>query len=584
MSSANQSKRFRVAFSFAGEKRAFVEATARILANRFSEDEILYDKFHEAEFARYDQGIYLPKLYGEQSTLIVPVLCANYDQKRWTGWEWAHIYGLLTKTDGNRVMPSRFDYANADGLSPAAGFIELDNKTPQEFATLILQRLALNEGLFRDHYMISNIESIQTSRTNSSQDTDVSSGVVGNSDDLHRQLALKLLKKSQAYSSELKTLMKSADENEIIERFSCCLPQKVGELFDFSRKALRNVSFIDLNDAEKQGVLDAVTALYMLAAIRLVEKTSKQTGHVIQIPRNEEIVCAIISIALFGGSLIINPERGPPLPQPQYTFEIYAPAAGDHSIASFERAIFTTIYQNHRAVDLSTLDSAELNGEETSRLIKRLHTIRAIEEQNVCLVVKAGISANSATSTSDKFKVPTLFKSEEVATVLLGMSYEDLIAEIEEFWRQIDKIRHHHLHDKQTTGEQPVPNVQNNFYAPIENLAQPQGVNSIGQAGANQSVTINQQTGLQISELMDLINHQIVKAIEAYPSEIERNLMKAHLAKAQQELEKPKRDKNLIEKSLEFIKGTGEAIESGEKIAELCAKALPFVACLPNIF
>lgn len=145
-------RRFRVAFSFAGEKRDFVAQVARILAEHFGKRAILYDKFHEAEFARHDLGLYLPKLYGEQSDLIVPVLCPNYDKKRWTGWEWLHIYALLTKTEGNRVMPSRFGYANADGLSPAAAFIELDDKTPEQFATLILQRLALNEGKPDDHY------------------------------------------------------------------------------------------------------------------------------------------------------------------------------------------------------------------------------------------------------------------------------------------------------------------------------------------------------------------------------------------------------------------------------------------------
>ena len=145
-------KRFRIAFSFAGEKRDFVAEVAAILAKKFGEAAILYDKFHEAEFAVYNLGIRLPKLYGEQSDLIVPVLCPAYDAKPWTGWEWVHIYGLLTKADGHRVMPSRFDQAQADGLAPTAGFIELDHKTPEQFATLILERLALNEGHPKDHY------------------------------------------------------------------------------------------------------------------------------------------------------------------------------------------------------------------------------------------------------------------------------------------------------------------------------------------------------------------------------------------------------------------------------------------------
>jgi ATP/maltotriose-dependent transcriptional regulator MalT len=145
-------KRFRIAFSFAGEKRDFVAQVAAILAERFGEAAILYDKYHEAEFARHDLGILLPTLYGEQSDLIVPVLCPNYDVKRWTGWEWLHIYALLTKSDGHRVMPTRFGYAEVEGLSAAAAFIELDDKTPDYLATRILERLALNEGKPKDAY------------------------------------------------------------------------------------------------------------------------------------------------------------------------------------------------------------------------------------------------------------------------------------------------------------------------------------------------------------------------------------------------------------------------------------------------
>lgn len=144
-------RRFRIAFSFAGEKRPFVEEVAKQLAKTFGEEKILYDKFHEAEFARHDLGIYLPRLYDEQADLIVPVLCKDYDQKRWTGWEWLHIYGLLTQQDGHRVMPSRFDFVEVDGLSPAAGFIELDQKTESEFAKLILERLADNEDRPKDY-------------------------------------------------------------------------------------------------------------------------------------------------------------------------------------------------------------------------------------------------------------------------------------------------------------------------------------------------------------------------------------------------------------------------------------------------
>lgn len=145
-------KRFRVAFSFAGERRAFVADVAAILAGSFGEPAILYDKYHEAEFARRDLGIYLPDLYHDQSDLVVVVVCPDYDEKEWTGLEWVAIHDLLKQRKDGEVMLSRFDHATAKGIHSNAGWIDLDHKTPAQAATLILERLALNEGKPKDHY------------------------------------------------------------------------------------------------------------------------------------------------------------------------------------------------------------------------------------------------------------------------------------------------------------------------------------------------------------------------------------------------------------------------------------------------
>ena len=100
-------KRFRIAFSFAGEKRDFVAKVAAILANRFGEAAILYDKFHEAEFARRNLGIYLPELYHKQSDLVVVVVCPDYDEKEWTGLEWTAVHDLLKKRQDGRMRQRR---------------------------------------------------------------------------------------------------------------------------------------------------------------------------------------------------------------------------------------------------------------------------------------------------------------------------------------------------------------------------------------------------------------------------------------------------------------------------------------------
>lgn len=102
-------KRFKIALSFTGEHRIFVAKVAELLAKEFGEMKILYDRYHEAEFARPDLDIYLPQLYLEESELIVIFLCAQYVDKRWCNLEWRSIRQLISSRDTSRVMFLSFD-------------------------------------------------------------------------------------------------------------------------------------------------------------------------------------------------------------------------------------------------------------------------------------------------------------------------------------------------------------------------------------------------------------------------------------------------------------------------------------------
>jgi tetratricopeptide (TPR) repeat protein len=147
------SRRFRVAFSFAGAKRDFVAKVAGILAKKFSPEQILYDKYHEADFARPRLGRHLPKLYHKQADLVVVVLCKDYAKREWPGLEWDAIFDLIKKRLDDGVMLCRFNGAKVAGLYSDAGYVELDKKTPKQAAALILERLALNEGNPKDQYV-----------------------------------------------------------------------------------------------------------------------------------------------------------------------------------------------------------------------------------------------------------------------------------------------------------------------------------------------------------------------------------------------------------------------------------------------
>ena len=144
-------KRFRVGFSFAGEKRDFVAEVAEILAQKFGRDSILYDKYLEAELARGDLVFHLPNLYVKDTDLVVGLFCGEY-KKNWCGLEWRAINALLKDEQYEAVMLTRFDCVEPEGLYGLAGFIDLDDKTSERFAELILERLARNEGKPTDFY------------------------------------------------------------------------------------------------------------------------------------------------------------------------------------------------------------------------------------------------------------------------------------------------------------------------------------------------------------------------------------------------------------------------------------------------
>ena len=147
------SKRFRVAFSFAGQKRTFVAKVADILAQQFGREAILYDKFHEAEFSRPNLAFHLTCLYSNQADLVVCIFSKEYSGKEWCGLEWQTIFGLVKQRADSTIMLSRFDHSEPEGLFGLDGFSELDEQTPQQFANLILERLAINEGKPRNCYI-----------------------------------------------------------------------------------------------------------------------------------------------------------------------------------------------------------------------------------------------------------------------------------------------------------------------------------------------------------------------------------------------------------------------------------------------
>lgn len=138
--------RFKVALSFPGEKRGFVEAVATELKGRLPRGAVFYDRDFTAQLARPNLDTLLQRIYLNNSDLVVVFLCKEYQQKEWCGLEWRAVREIIKNKSDHAVMFMRFDAAPADGMLSIDGYVDLSSLTPVEAARMIVERVRLNEN------------------------------------------------------------------------------------------------------------------------------------------------------------------------------------------------------------------------------------------------------------------------------------------------------------------------------------------------------------------------------------------------------------------------------------------------------
>jgi len=88
---------FRVALSFPGEHRDYINNVAIQLRDTLGNDSVFYDNFYQSELARPNLDILLQTIYHKNSDLIVVFLCEDYANKEWCGLEWRALRDLIKK-------------------------------------------------------------------------------------------------------------------------------------------------------------------------------------------------------------------------------------------------------------------------------------------------------------------------------------------------------------------------------------------------------------------------------------------------------------------------------------------------------
>jgi TIR domain-containing protein len=129
---------FDVAFSYAGEDRAYVEQVRSSIGDRLR---VFYD--HEAQVDLWGKSLttQLAWIYARKSRFCVIFISRHYVRKVWTRQERASAQTRASSVQQLYILPARFDDTTLPSVLPAVGEIDLRQMTPEVFADLLVEKV-----------------------------------------------------------------------------------------------------------------------------------------------------------------------------------------------------------------------------------------------------------------------------------------------------------------------------------------------------------------------------------------------------------------------------------------------------------
>ncbi|HEY7262460.1 MAG TPA: TIR domain-containing protein [Trebonia sp.] len=132
--------RWNVALSFAGAQRDYVEQVAQAL--KAQRVRCFYDADEEIGLWGKYLAEELQAIYGEQAAVVVVFVSAEYAARDWTRLERRAALARAVRERREYVLPARFDDTPLPGLPPDMSYVDLRGRAPQQFAAMIVGKLA----------------------------------------------------------------------------------------------------------------------------------------------------------------------------------------------------------------------------------------------------------------------------------------------------------------------------------------------------------------------------------------------------------------------------------------------------------
>ena len=331
-------------------------------------------------------------------------------------------------------------------------------------------------------------------------------------------------------------------------------------------------------------VQDAAVSVYMLCALRWVERTPMADGsRVVTVPALGRNVMAVLSAAFFGGRIQYALQAG--ISQPLHVYDVRAPV-GQAASANLLRAIYCALFADeYGALDVARRDDDDPKfiDEMVQRLQARLNEIRLRKKLGFTLIIDRADVFQQA-PWADKLDVTPFTIDAQLSQAVFLLKPHQLDEEINHLLRQIQPLG---------AGSPPPPSSS----APVSqppNMPQPSPIN-VHLHGNNSNLSFGSQSPItsrveQTQAMVPLDEFRV--AIQSLKHEIAqlqsakaREKMAGDLAVIEDAVDKQPGDgKGRITQALEAIKNAGEAADGAEsvldKLSKLKALAAPILAAL----
>lgn len=129
-----------VALSFADTHRPYAQQVAAALKKRGVR--CFYDADQQVRLWGTHRSEELPRIYRQESAAVVVFVSSDYAEQDWARLEYRAAFSRAVTEAGVYVLPARFDDSELPGLLPDVVCVDLQGVPPEEFADLVIAKLA----------------------------------------------------------------------------------------------------------------------------------------------------------------------------------------------------------------------------------------------------------------------------------------------------------------------------------------------------------------------------------------------------------------------------------------------------------